>query len=200
MTIKLILTECQKVRHRCGLKWVTGPMSKAFHKSDRTVLGTALCNERTTAFWCVPFLLRLPTLSILLQISQLLNALVLVRYFHHCLQSECRVRILCLSRRSMVVDKTEIVKFSRRQLSVEAFQDVPGTIAHTNRNDTKRNFRSLDNSLNRFWLLCYLAIGNYNEDVVFARLANNVHGFPDDWCQTGRSTQSDSSHNFIIQL
>jgi len=160
-------------------------MSKAFRKPDRTLLGTALWNGWTTAFRCVLLLFGLPALLILLQIPQLLNALVLVRYFHHCLQSECHVRILGLGRCSLIVDKTEVVEFPVRQVRVKAFEDIPRAIANSNCNDTKRNHRRVNDRFNCCRLLRYLAISDNNKDVVFACLTDNVHCFHDDRRQTG---------------
>jgi len=175
-------------------------MSNAFHKSDGTVLGTALWNWWVTTLWCVLLLLGLPTLPIRLQVSQLLNALVLIRDFHHRLQSERHVRVLRLGRRAMVVDKTKVVELPVRQVGVEAFKDIPWTVANTNRNNTEWNGRSLNDGLNRCRLLRYLAIGDDDEDMVLARLADIVHCFPDDRRQTGRTAQRNSTHHFIVQL
>jgi len=175
-------------------------MSKCFYKSNRTALGTAVKDGRRTAFPWVLFLLNASTRTIFLQISKLLYALVLVGYFHHCLQSKCHVWRLRLCCRPMVVNKAEIVEFPVWQAGIKALQGVPWSVAHTNRNDAEWNNWSLNDSLNCFRLLGYLAISYYNKDVVFACMMDNVNCFSDDRCQTGRTTQCYSSHHFIVHL
>jgi len=185
MTSMWILT---KHRKQCSsLYRVTWPMSNSFHKSDGTVLGTAPWSRWATTFWLALFLLDLSMYSILFQISEFLNALVLVRNFHHCLQSESQLRGLSLGCRSMVVDETEVVKFPVRQAGIEAFEDVPRPITNTNCNDAEGNCRGLNDSINRCWLLGYLAVRDDDEDVVFACLTDDVHCLSDDRCQTGRT-------------
>jgi len=100
----------------------------------------------------------------------------------------------------MVVDETEVVEFPIRQAGVEAFQGGPRSVTNTNGNDAKRNCRSLDDGLNCFRLLRYLAIGDDDKYVVFASLADNVHRFSDDRRQTGWTAECNASNHFVIQL